>query len=614
MMSRFVLIVFVFVSGCFFLGQEAICQQPDVLLEKAKKILRSNPDSALYYGVQALATVKIADSIRLEILLTQAEAYRLKGALEGYEQSLSTAKALNKKVNDPRAALTISNLSGLYYWRITQFDSAIHYFLKVREQAFALKDTVGIIKSYNNLGIIFSDIGDGDKALEQYIQGIRFAELKKDSTGLIHLFNGVSNHYREEKEYDKAIEYINRSIDISIAKKNLIDIQRGYSNRGATYYRMNEFNQAEISLLAAEAIAREQNIAESLAKIYYHLAEVYIATKKYDKAESYAQKVLAIALKENFVDDIKYGHEILYLVAKARGNYSDALARHELYMNVRDSIFSQEHLSNIAEIETKYKTVQKDLELQKMSADIERMDRNKRLFRTRIIFIGLGLGLFAGAYFLDRARRDMLKEKIQLEKYSSGILQSREEERKGLSKDLHDHVGQNLVLLNQSLLKGDISTSKEITAGVMDDIRRVARELYPWQIEKLGLEAAIKDLIRSTEQMTDILLTYEIDPLDGRIDREKSLQLYRIVQECLNNLVKHSKAASAKITIAITGPILHLIVQDNGSGFDYKMQMNNSKSLGLMTLKDRVQSMRGKLEVDSAEGKGTKFSFSIPVA
>ncbi len=598
----------------FYLISTPLAGQTSALLEMAKKYVRSNPDSAIYYSGQAMKDTKLSDSLRLELLLIQTDAYRMKGILDDFKRQLAASKHLNQKVKNPLAELTITNLSGLYHWRLTNFDSAIHYFLKVREQAFLLLDTIGIIKSYNNLGIIFSDIGDSERALEEYMQGIRFAELKKDSIGLIHLFNGVSNHYREVKDFDKAINYINRSIAISAKKRNLVDMQRGYSNRGATYFRMSEYKLAEESLLQSLQISEEQYIAESLAKIYYHLAEVYIATKQYDKAESFAQKVLDIAIKENFTDDIKYGHEILYLVAKARGNYSEALARHELYMAVKDSIFDKEHLENITEIETKYRTAQKDLELQKLASDIEHLDRNKKLTHTRIIFISVGLALFTVAYFLDRSRRDILKKKIQREEYSAGILQSREEERKGLSKDLHDHVGQNLVLLNQSLIKGDISASKEITQGVIDDIRRVARELYPWQIDKLGLEAAIKDLIHTTEQMTDILLTYEIDPLDGLIDREKSLQLYRIVQECLNNLVKHSKAISAKISIDVTGQQLQLTIQDNGAGFDYKMEMNNSKSLGLMTLKDRVQSMRGKLEVESVEGKGSRFSFSIPVA
>ncbi len=113
----------------------------------------------------------------------------------------------------------------------------------------------------------------------------------------------------------------------------------------------------------------------------------------------------------------------------------------------------------------------------------------------------------------------------------------------------------------------------------MFDIRRVSLELYPWQIEKLGLESAIKELKKTTEQATDILLTYEIDPLDNILDREISLQLYRILQECLNNKGKHSKAISAKISIAVIGQQLKLTVQDNGAGFDYKMQLNNSNSL-----------------------------------
>jgi len=160
---------------------------------------------------------------------------------------------------------------------------------------------------------------------------------------------------------------------------------------------------------------------------------------------------------------------------------------------------------------------------------------------------------------------------------------------------------------------GDIGKSKELTQDVLSDIRRVSRDLYPWQIEKLGLNAALIDLIKTTESVTDILLTYDIDPLDEFVDRERSLQVYRIVQECLNNLMKHSNARSARITLHRIDDQLQLIVQDNGNGFDYKVQLNNSKSLGLMTLKDRIQTLNGKLEIESAIGKGSRFAFSFPV-
>src|SRR5690349_5120083 len=98
MMSRFVLIVFGFVFAYLFLVQEATCQEAGVLLDQAKKVLRSNPDSALYYGDKALAIAKLPDSILLELHLTRAEAYRLKGTLEGFEKSLAAAKELNLNV------------------------------------------------------------------------------------------------------------------------------------------------------------------------------------------------------------------------------------------------------------------------------------------------------------------------------------------------------------------------------------------------------------------------------------------------------------------------------------------------------------------------------------
>ncbi|HZV71355.1 MAG TPA: sensor histidine kinase [Saprospiraceae bacterium] len=605
---RYLMLIF-----SLFIFQNSFAQTAEQLQAKADRIKRSDPDSNLIYTSQALTILKSHpnDSLQLQVMLTRMDGFRFLGLNEELIDGIRICDSLNAIVNDKKAEVTINNLYGLYYWKAAQFDSAIQYFVKVREQALILKDTTGIIKSYNNIGNIFADVGQGQKARDEFLIGVKYA-LHKDSLGLFYLYNGLSSYYREKKQYDSAIIYIKHSLDIAEKLNNMIDVQRAASNMGATYFMMKEYGKAEENLVRAVKLAEEQYVPESLVKIYYHLAEVYIATKRFKLAEEYGNRVVDMATKENFIEDIKYGHEILYQNAKASGNMAEALAQHEMYIVYKDSIFDADHMARITEIETKYKTAQKDLELQKLSSDIEIMDRNKKLTQTRFIFISLGVLLFFLALYLNRSVREMQREKRRREEYTAGILFSREDERKGLSRELHDHVGQNLVLLNQSLMTGDINKSKQLTQEVLSDIRRVSRELYPWQIEKLGLDAALKDLITTTESLTDILLTYELDPLNEFADRDRSLQVYRIVQECLNNLIKHSRARSARITLHRTGDDMQLTVQDNGSGFDTKAQMNNTKSLGLMTMKDRIQSLKGKLEIESAEGKGSRFSFSFP--
>lgn len=605
-----ILFLFLFFCNCYAGFSQSIA----ALHAKAEKIKRSEPDSTLFYTDEALRLLESApnDSMKLEVLLTRMDGLRFLGKTEELISGIKVCDSINGIVKNKKAYITIYNLYGLYFWKNAQYDTAILYFLKVREKATALNDTIGIIKSYNNIGNIYADVNQLDKANKEYLLGVKYAILVKDSVGLFHLYNGLSSTYRATEHYDSAVIYIKESLMIAELLHNMIDVQRAASNLGATYSQMGEYGLAEINLVRAVKLAEEQNVPESLVKIYYHLAEVYIATKRFKLAEEYGNKVLTMAKKENFSEDVKYAHEILYLNAKASGNFAEALQEHEMYTHVKDSIFNADHLARITEIETKYKTAQKDLELQKLTSDIDILDRDKNLAKTRYIFISVGLALLFIAFLLQRSIRDMQKEKRRREEYTAGILFSREDERKGLSRELHDHVGQNLVLLNQSLVMGDINKSKELTQDVLTDIRRVSRDLYPWQIEKLGLDAALKDLIKNMESLTDILVTYELDPLENFVDRDRSLQVYRILQECLNNLIKHSKARSARITLNRIGDELNLIVQDNGSGFDTKVQMKNTKSLGLMTMKDRVQSLKGKLEIESTAGKGSRFSFSFP--
>ncbi|MCB0456554.1 MAG: triple tyrosine motif-containing protein [Flavobacteriaceae bacterium] len=196
-------------------------------------------------------------------------------------------------------------------------------------------------------------------------------------------------------------------------------------------------------------------------------------------------------------------------------------------------------------------------------------------------------------------------------KYAQSLLKAQEDERKRISKELHDGIGQDLLLIKNSLAMNATKTTSLVDKTI-EDIRSLSRNLHPAELEKFGLTKALKSMVEQVAEVTDLFITEEIENIDQAVSKEKSIYIYRIVQECINNILKHAEANAARIEVFVKETI-HLSIQDNGKGFDVQQRKLKSKSLGLQSLHERISFLEGTLHIESKKGKGTKISIKIPV-
>jgi signal transduction histidine kinase len=131
------------------------------------------------------------------------------------------------------------------------------------------------------------------------------------------------------------------------------------------------------------------------------------------------------------------------------------------------------------------------------------------------------------------------------------------------------------------------------------------------QLEKLGLAQALIHLLDQIDSETDFFVSHEIEPLSKTLDKNVELQLYRIAQESINNILKHSEAKAMRVLLEQRENHIELSIEDNGKGFDFSEKYQDFHSLGLKTLKERTGSIKGTMKVNSEKGKGTKLSFFI---
>ncbi|MFW6201167.1 MAG: sensor histidine kinase [Gemmatimonadota bacterium] len=146
-------------------------------------------------------------------------------------------------------------------------------------------------------------------------------------------------------------------------------------------------------------------------------------------------------------------------------------------------------------------------------------------------------------------------------------------------------------------------------------MRGVARALTPYELDHLGVSAALEAMIEAVDETTEIVVHDEVDDIDGLLPKESEINLYRIVQEALNNLVRHSGAAAATVRIRREGEVIRLTVEDDGRGFAVRRDAEGrvAGGFGLSGMAERVRILDGRIEVESGVGRGTRVEVVVPV-
>jgi signal transduction histidine kinase len=226
-------------------------------------------------------------------------------------------------------------------------------------------------------------------------------------------------------------------------------------------------------------------------------------------------------------------------------------------------------------------------------------------------------GAAAGiAVFAVRGRVVQLKRKqAEGEAFSRRLIESQEGERKRIAGELHDSLGQNLLVVKNWALIGlnslaednpareHLNEISETTSLALDEVREIAHNLRPYQLERLGLTSTIEQMVRHVKHSSDIEFIAEIENVDGLLSKDSEINLYRVVQECVNNVVKHSAATRAWLSIKRTAGGAEITCTDNGRGFDPET-CSRKGGMGLEGISERVRMLGGRLSLESAVGKG----------
>jgi signal transduction histidine kinase len=325
---------------------------------------------------------------------------------------------------------------------------------------------------------------------------------------------------------------------------------------------------------------------------------------------------------------MKYGYLVLSYIAARDGDYKTSSWARRKKDSIQEAIFNEEILKSTAELEKKYESEKKDKQIVIQQSQLQkRKTINYVLFGSAVVLLILTLLIYRNYNQKKKLQQQRIIE-LETEKKltaTEAVLKGEEQERTRLAKDLHDGLGGMLSGIKYSFqtMKGNLimtpdnqqafERSMDMLDSSIKEMRRVAHNMMPEALVKFGLDTALKDFCNDISQSGALKVNYQSMGLeDAVIDQTTGITIYRIVQELLNNTMKHAAAKTAIVQVSKTGGLLSVTVEDDGKGFDTSI-LKQSKGIGWSNIQHRIEFLKGKLDVNSQKEKGTSVLIELPV-
>ncbi len=608
-------------------------------LEIGQYFSNFKPDSALLFFKKAL-DISQKNNLKKDVancLNKIAVLYKNIGNYEkakGYSQG--SLKIYEKLQDKAGIAICYSNL-GIIFEEQGLYNKAMEYYLKALNIEEKLGDKMEMAKSYNNIGAVFYYLDDYNNAIVYYLKSLKIKEENDDKKGMAVCYGNIGVIFKEQLNFDKALTYDLKCLELYESLGIKKGIAGCFSNIGEVYCLKKDYVKATAYYYESLLIYKYLGDKNGITFEYKNIAEIDNLTNNYVDAINNAQKGLIIA-KEIKSENLEMNnYEILSLAYEGNRDYKKALEYNKLYISLKDSIFSESKNKLIRELEAKYQNEKKQKEIEILEkdeklkiAEIRRMQLQKYIFFGGFLLIMLLAVLIFRSYKqkqknnllqLERKNDKLLIEmNEQRQKHMSEVVNIQETERKHIAENLHDELGGALSAIKVNLSswlyknqnQGQDNKLLKIESMVDNacvQVRTIAHDLMPPELVKLGFNYAIESLVVNINQNGKVNIQLSNELAEKQLKPEIEIAVYRIVNELLTNILRHSKAQNASLQLFVSEGILTVIAEDNGVGFDTNAMV---AGMGLGNIKSRVAALNGSMTIDSSPNRGSSFLIDIP--
>lgn len=548
---------------------------------------------------------------------------------------------------EPIKTLFVDNYYGNLEFDLDNIEKAKEYLLKITAfEPIDYKSCLKIARAHYDLSYAYFILGDISNSIKANEKSRIYSIKIGDDEGVASTYVNYINIYKANGSFEKAIEYADKAIAIFKKNNNTYDYFMSKYNKcnvygffdknieknkaiHQTYKEYIESNfDSDVLLLCIsdyeiEALVQENKMEEAkkaLDKIkitaavnpsqnwqndYQATLALYEIKKDPINCNvTYIKNALPNLLKNKNYERANLFYNVLLNKAIVNKDFEKALYYTQEAFRTKDSLTSVLNAIKNSELALTFETKKKE---QKIALQEKTINYNNTIIALLVsLFIGLFLTVLI--FFTLQKQKKLKIEKQRNLLFTKQLLETTEEERKRIASDLHDSVSHELLgLKNIFESKAEIVNQK--IDAIINDIRAISRNLHPVMFEKIGLKASIEQLVEKTQTSNNFVVTSDIE-YSGSLSSAVELQIYRIVQETLTNIIKHANAFAAKITLYENENSLFFEIKDNGKGFNVSEKLKSKQAFGLHNVIERSRAINGESKIYSCEN-GTVITIEI---
>ena len=526
-----------------------------------------------------------------------------------------------------QVARSLNNL-GMYNWNRGNQDEALKFFFESLKLYEGTNDRKSMSKPLNNIGLIYQEMQIPEKALEYHKKALAIRQEFRMKRDIVASYNNIGICYKNLGNIEEAIDSYSNGLKLAEEANNLIDYYRLLDNLGNAYQLQGRYNEAiQVYLKSLKKPANYETDPKGDLITYSNLVSAHNSKNEPKKALTYAQKSLDL-LSENPFHEF-YATDLYLHIAESNymlNRIDEARLFKEKYVALKDSLFSDFNAKALADLEIKYETEKKEKEILVQRAELAEQDLviQRRNFQVYGL-IGLAVLILILGYLIysqQKLKNNQLKKENDLKDALAKIeTQNRlQEQRLRISRDLHDNIGAQLTFIISSLdnlkfgfempakLGKKLEDISEFTSVTIFELRDTIWAMNKSAISFDDLQTRISNFIEKADlSQKDINFSFKVDENQLGNIRFTSIQginIYRIIQEAINNAIKYSKTSNIEVNILKINDSIQIEILDNGVGFNKnEIEFGN----GLNNIEKRALELNGQLTIDSERDKGTSI-------
>ncbi|MEM5567036.1 tetratricopeptide repeat protein [Psychroserpens sp. AS72] len=544
------------------------------------------------------------------------------------------AKALSQEaltINDSLILASAYNNIGVVNRNLGLYDEALASYIKALSIYEAKKMERQIATTHNAIGLVYSYNGINDKAIDYHLKAKTSFEKLDNKKGISEVYNNIAIIYANDGDLDKALDYFKYSLEIEEGLDDKKGMAESVNNVGAVYYYMDSIDSALVYFNRSATIEKSIGNLAGVAASYNNIADVLLSSGKTDDSKTYIDSAYYYANNSKVSTDIEAALINYSIYYEYKNQLKKSISYHKQLAKFRDSTLNIETNEKIAKLDIAFQTEKKEKEISSQRADIAEKELSLNKKNTQLLGLIVFAALLAGIGYLFYSQQRLKNRQLQKENELKDALLKIEtqnklqEQRLRISRDLHDNIGAQLTFIISSIdnlkygfdikdkkLTSKLETISEFTTSTIYELRDTIWAMNKTEISLEDLQSRISNFIDKADVASDGVdfsfssYTSEIGNL--QFSSVEGMNIYRIIQESINNALKYSEAKHIKVSFSAEESTLIFKIEDDGIGFDLQnTQMGN----GINNMNKRAQDIAADFEITSKIDEGTQVVLKI---